>query len=154
MISTDTYDMLGGVNKTQSIVMVNGCFDILHRGHVEHLTHANYMGDRLVVALTNDAFVNKGPKRPVNTWADRAHVLLALHVVDDVIATNNAVDAIRLIKPTYFVKGIDYADGGSWTEAVEEACKETGTIIRFTDTPKRSVTDIIKTIYGLAVGNG
>ena len=126
------------------IVMVNGCFDILHRGHVEHLTHASYMGSKLIVALTNDAFVNKGPGRPINTWADRAYVLLALRVVDDVIATNNAMDAIRLLKPTYFVKGVDYASGGAWTEDVEKACRETGTIIRFTGTLKRSATDTIR----------
>ena len=146
----DTYDMLGGLNKRQSIVMVNGCFDILHRGHIEHLTHASYMGDKLIVALTNDAFVNKGPGRPINTWADRAHVLFALSVVDDVIATDNAMNAIRSIRPTYFVKGIDYASGGAWTEDVETACKEVGTIIRFTTTPKQSAADIIRKVNELA----
>lgn len=142
----DTYDLLSGAKPPMRTVMVNGCFDILHRGHIEHLTHASYMGDRLIVALTTDAFVMKGPGRPINTWVDRAHVLFALKVVDDVIATNTAMDAIRLIKPTYFVKGIDYADGGSWTEDVEAACRETGTIIRFTSTPKRSVADIIRRV--------
>jgi rfaE bifunctional protein nucleotidyltransferase chain/domain len=136
------------------IVLTNGCFDVLHRGHVEHLIHASYMGDRLIVSLTNDAFVNKGPGRPINTWADRAHVLFALRCVDDVIATDSAMDAIRLIKPDYFVKGIDYANGGKWTEDVEAACAEVGTVIRFTSTPKRSVDEIIRKSNELAARNG
>ena len=124
-------------------VMVNGCFDILHRGHIEHLVEARKLGDHLVVALTTDAFVNKGPGRPINTWADRASVLFALKIVDDVIATDSAIDAIRSVRPKYFVKGIDYADGKNWTEDVVAVCAETGTELRFTSTPKQSATEII-----------
>lgn len=136
------------------IVLCNGCFDVLHRGHVEHLTHASYMGDRLIVSLTTDAYVNKGPGRPINTWADRAHVLFALKVVDDVIATDSAMDAIRLIRPSYFVKGIDYSNGAQWREDVEAACAEVGTLIRFTTTPKRSVDEIIRKSTELAARHG
>ena len=140
----DTYDLLGGIKPMHEvIVLVNGCFDVLHRGHVEHLIEASYMGDHLIVALTNDAKVNKGPGRPINTWHDRAHVLFALRMVDDVIATDNSVDAIRLIRPQVFVKGIDYAGGHRFTEDVEAACKEVGATLRYTTSPKRSATDAI-----------
>ena len=126
------------------IVLCNGVFDILHTGHVDHLTEASYMGSHLIVALTNDAHVNKGPGRPINCWHDRAHVLFALRMVDDVIATDCAADAIRLIRPAIFCKGIDYVGGDRFTEDVEGACKETGTIIRYTTAPKRSATDAIR----------
>jgi rfaE bifunctional protein nucleotidyltransferase chain/domain len=146
----DTYDLLGGIGMKETIVMVNGVFDLLHAGHIDHLIEASYMGTHLIVSLTNDAFVNKGPGRPVNTWHDRAHVLFSLRMVDDVIATDTAMDAIRAIRPTYFVKGIDYASGGAWSEPVEEVCRETGTIIRFTTAPKRSATEIIRRVHELS----
>jgi D-beta-D-heptose 7-phosphate kinase/D-beta-D-heptose 1-phosphate adenosyltransferase len=127
-----------------STVMVNGCFDLIHRGHIEHLRQAASFGDKLIVALTEDKFVNKGPGRPINAWADRAYVLQALRCVDYVYPTQNASAAIRLHKPHIFVKGIDYADGGAWTEDVEKACRDAGAQLMFTTTPKKSATDIIR----------
>jgi rfaE bifunctional protein nucleotidyltransferase chain/domain len=132
------------------VILCNGVFDLLHRGHIEHLEQARTMGDRLIVALTEDDFVGKGPGRPINTWIDRAYVLEALRCVDLVLPTPNAAKAIRTIKPTVFVKGIDYAGGGAWTEDVEAACREVGAQLRFTNTPKQSATDIIKRAYELA----
>ena len=130
-------------------ILCNGVFDILHRGHVEHLKEARCMGARLIVALTTDPFVNKGPGRPMNEWLDRAYVLEALDCVDSVLPFNNAIEAIRSIRPTYFVKGIDYADGKRWTEDVVKACEEVGVMLRFTTAPKRSATDIIKRTMAL-----
>ncbi len=126
------------------IVLCNGCFDLLHAGHISHLRQAREMGDKLVVALTLDDRVNKGPGRPINTWYDRASILRELRCVDEVIPSSGAVSAIRALKPTYFVKGIDYADGDKWTEAVQLACEEVGTVIKFTDTPKQSAAEIIR----------
>jgi D-beta-D-heptose 7-phosphate kinase/D-beta-D-heptose 1-phosphate adenosyltransferase len=126
------------------IVLVNGCFDILHTGHVEHLREARAMGDKLIVALTIDGKVNKGPNRPINTWNDRSFLLRELRCVDEVIPTSSAINAIRHVKPAYFVKGIDYADGKHWTEDVVAACEEVGTLLRFTKAPKQSATEIIK----------
>ncbi len=132
------------------IVLCNGVFDILHRGHVEHLREAVGMGDRLIVALTNDQFVLKGPGRPVNTWADRAAVLDACRFVDRVYPTNNAMDAIRFVKPHIFCKGIDYAGGDRFTEDVLKACAEVGAEIRYTQAPKRSATEIIRRTMEIA----
>ena len=119
-------------------VMANGCFDLLHPGHIAHLRAARDMGELLIVSLTLDEHVGKGPGRPIYTWRDRAELLRELRCVDVVVPTKNAVDAIRLWRPDIFVKGIDYVNGG-WTEDVIAACKEVGAELRFTSTPKMSV---------------
>ena len=126
------------------VVLANGVFDILHFGHVRHLREAARMGDRLVVALTVDEAVNKGPGRPLYSWAMRAEVLSALRCVDAVIATSSAGAALRTVRPAVFVKGIDYAAGGRWTEDVEAACQEVGAELRFTRSPKQSATEVIR----------
>lgn len=123
------------------VVLANGCFDILHPGHVDHLRQARSMGDVLIVSLTSDDHVNK-PGRPIHTWEDRAKVLRELRSVSMVVRTDTAVDAILKIKPDIFVKGIDYANG-VFTEDIQGACKKTGTFLCFTNTPKRSVTELI-----------
>ena len=126
------------------IVLASGVFDILHAGHVSHLRQARDMGDKLVVAVTGDQHVNKGPGRPINDWYSRANVLRELRCVDDVVWTENSVGSILLLKPTIFVKGIDYAAGDRWTEDVEAACRKVGAKIAFTTTPKMSATEIIR----------
>ncbi len=126
------------------IVLANGVFDVIHVGHIEHLREAKRMGHALIVALTADDFVRKGPGRPLYCWQDRAKVLRAIRYVDDVFSTESAVAAIRLIKPGIFCKGIDYAGMDRWTEDIVAACREVGAEIRFTRAPKQSVTEIIK----------
>lgn len=120
------------------VVLANGCFDVLHVGHVRHLQEARDMGEWLIVSLTLDEHVNKGPGRPINTWADRALVLRGLRCVSAVIPTANAVNAIRTVKPAIFVKGIDYAGGDRFTEDVQRACLEVGAKLHYTTTPKQS----------------
>lgn len=132
------------------IVLANGCFDIIHIGHLQHLKEAREFGDWLVVSLTEDDRVKKGPGRPINKWNDRAAILRELRCVGEVIPTSSAMEAIRLVKPAFFVKGIDYANGGIWTEDVEATCKEVGAEIRFTKSPKQSVNDIIRRANELA----
>ena len=97
-----------------------------------------------MVSLTVDQAVNKGPGRPIYTWEERAKVLRALKFVDSVIPTRNAVEAIRMVRPDVFVKGIDYSNGDMWTEDVDAACKEVGAKLQFTTTQKKSATDAIK----------
>ena len=127
------------------IVMANGCFDLLHAGHVAHLKAARAMGDVLIVSLTVDECVNKGPGRPIYKWADRAALVRELRCVDNVVPTKNAVDAILTLCPDIFVKGIDYVNGG-WTEDVLSACKQVGAEIRFTSTPKLSASETIRKV--------
>ena len=94
------------------IVFTNGCFDILHKGHVTLLKKAKSMGDVLVVAINSDASVKKikGPKRPLNTARDRAIVLSALGAVDFVTVFNEPDPAriIRKLRPDVLVKGGDW----------------------------------------------
>jgi D-beta-D-heptose 7-phosphate kinase / D-beta-D-heptose 1-phosphate adenosyltransferase len=99
-------------NAGQRIVFTNGCFDVLHRGHVAYLSEAKAAGDVLVVAINSDESVRalKGPERPINSEADRAAVLNALECVDYVTVFNTDTPAplIRLVKPDLYVKGGDY----------------------------------------------
>ncbi|MBM4173523.1 MAG: D-glycero-beta-D-manno-heptose 1-phosphate adenylyltransferase [Ignavibacteria bacterium] len=96
----------------KSIVFTNGCFDILHRGHVAYLQSAKDMGDILIVGMNTDASVKrlKGNDRPVNTLEDRAFVLSALKSVDYVIPFDEDTPLILIqsIHPDILVKGGDY----------------------------------------------
>lgn len=98
--------------RQERVVFTNGCFDILHRGHVEYLDAARRLGDRLVVGLNGDASVRrlKGPGRPVNPFEDRALVLAGLEAVDAVVRFDEDTP-LRLIEsllPDVLVKGGDY----------------------------------------------
>jgi D-beta-D-heptose 7-phosphate kinase/D-beta-D-heptose 1-phosphate adenosyltransferase len=97
----------------ETIVMTNGCFDILHAGHVQYLAAARKLGDRLVVAVNDDASVKrlKGQTRPVNTLADRMAVLAALECVDWVVpfSEDTPERLICHVQPNLLVKGGDYA---------------------------------------------
>ena len=94
------------------IVFTNGCFDILHHGHISYLNRAKALGDVLIVGLNSDASVRalKGPRRPINPEGDRAAVLAALGCVDRVVLFEEATPArlIEAIRPDLFVKGGDY----------------------------------------------
>lgn len=94
------------------IVFTNGCFDLLHRGHIYYLSRAREMGDLLVVGLNSDASVSrlKGPGRPVNNQAARAEVLGALAFVDYIIIFNEEtpLELISRLDPHILVKGGDY----------------------------------------------
>ena len=96
----------------KKIVFTNGCFDIIHVGHVRYLTAAKNFGDVLIVGLNTDDSVRKlkGATRPINNQDDRAEVLLGLKAVDYVIffGENTAENLIAELKPTIYVKGGDY----------------------------------------------
>ena len=97
----------------KKIVFTNGCFDILHVGHVKYLQEAKSFGDVLIVGLNSDASVRrlKGPSRPVNPVEDRAYLLAALEAVDFVVPfeEDTPYELIRMIRPDVLVKGGDYA---------------------------------------------
>jgi D-beta-D-heptose 7-phosphate kinase/D-beta-D-heptose 1-phosphate adenosyltransferase len=97
-----------------TIVFTNGCFDLLHRGHVEYLAAARQLGDVLVVGLNSDASVRrlKGPDRPINPEGDRAAVLDALRAVDFVTIFEEDTPAalIEAVQPNVLVKGADYTE--------------------------------------------
>jgi D-beta-D-heptose 7-phosphate kinase / D-beta-D-heptose 1-phosphate adenosyltransferase len=99
-----------------SVGFTNGCFDIVHAGHVALLAAARAQCDRLVVALNTDAGVRrlKGPQRPVNALADRAAVIAAIEAVDAVLSFDEEtpIELIRRLKPDVLVKGADYTIDG------------------------------------------
>lgn len=94
------------------IVLCHGTFDLLHLGHIRHLEEAKRQGDRLVVSVTDDRFVAKGAGRPHFSTAERVEALKALACVDEVIVSEapDSIDVIDRIKPSVYVKGIDYKD--------------------------------------------
>ena len=98
--------------KGKRIVFTNGCFDILHVGHVDYLSKARSLGDILVVGLNSDSSVKqiKGKDRPVNKEPDRAKVLSALYFVDYVTSFSQATPEalIKILKPDVLVKGGDW----------------------------------------------
>lgn len=98
--------------KGERIVFTNGCFDLLHRGHVEYLAQAAGLGSKLIVGLNTDASVRrlKGDSRPVNNEHDRALLLASLLFVDTVTFFNSdtPLDLIHFIQPDVLVKGGDY----------------------------------------------
>ena len=128
----------------QKVVFTNGCFDILHAGHVSVLEFSRSKGDVLVVGLNSDASVRrlKGPMRPVNSQADRALVLAALESVSAVCVFNEDTpyNLIKLVRPDVLVKGGDYKP----TEIVgREFAKK---VVRFALLKGRSTTNIIKKV--------
>ena len=95
------------------VVLTNGVFDLLHRGHVTYLAQARALGGSLVVAVNTDASVRrlgKGSERPINTCEDRMAVLAALQAVDLVVAfdEDTALETVEIARPDIYVKGGDY----------------------------------------------
>lgn len=109
---TSIVDRLKG--KGKKIVFTNGCFDILHRGHVSYLDVAKSFGDVLILGLNSDDSVRrlKGDSRPINNQEDRGFILAALESVDYVVNfyEDTPYELIKLIKPDVLVKGADYED--------------------------------------------
>lgn len=97
-----------------SITFTNGCFDILHAGHIMYLKEAGALGDRLIVGLNSDSSVTrlKGPQRPIKGVEDRATVLSSLRMVDLVIVfdADTPIELIEKVNPDYLVKGGDYTE--------------------------------------------
>jgi rfaE bifunctional protein nucleotidyltransferase chain/domain len=101
-------------DNSESVVFTNGCFDILHRGHVEYLNQAKSLGKYLVIGLNSDSSVKKlkGEDRPVNNETDRAFVLSNLKCVDAVIIfdEDTPYDLINTVRPDFLVKGGDWKE--------------------------------------------
>jgi len=95
-------------------VFTNGCFDILHVGHIQYLEQSKNLGDRLIVGLNSDESVRrlKGPTRPVNSQDDRRRMLKALRCVDEVVIfdEDTPYELIRSLRPDIITKGGDYAE--------------------------------------------
>ena len=135
----------------KKIVFTNGCFDILHVGHVKYLEVAKSYGDVLILGLNADSSVRKlkGPTRPINTQDDRAYILASLESVDYVVIFEEETpyELIKLIKPNVLVKGGDYEG----KEVVGQDIADELKLVQFVD--GKSTTNTIKRIQNDAKCN-
>ncbi|MFH0827348.1 MAG: PfkB family carbohydrate kinase [Candidatus Omnitrophota bacterium] len=137
--------------KNKIIVLCHGVFDLLHPGHIKHFEAAKKEGDVLVVTLTKDEFVNKGPGRPIFNQILRAESIAAIGCVDFVAINDGptAVETIKRLKPHLYAKGSDYvrrkADITGMILEEEQAVKSVGGRIHFTDEVSFSSTALINT---------
>lgn len=99
-------------NENKKVVLAHGIFDLFHIGHVRHLENAKKNGDFLLVSISEDKYVNKGPGRPVFPAQMRAELLSALQIIDKIIINDGptAINVINQVKPDIYIKGVEYAD--------------------------------------------
>jgi len=136
--------------QNQKIVFTNGCFDILHLGHVKYLQKAKALGNKLIVGLNSNSSVTrlKGESRPINDEYDRAYLLASLEIVDFVVIFNvifnedTPYNLIKQVKPDILVKGADY----KYKEVVGSDIVKEVKLIEFVE--GRSTTNIIKKVSG------
>jgi rfaE bifunctional protein nucleotidyltransferase chain/domain len=136
------------------IVFTNGCFDILHRGHVEYITNAKKLGDILVLGLNSDNSLKKlkGTGRPYVSQNDRAYILSQLIAVDavSIYEEETPLNLLKLVKPDVLVKGGDYLlDEIVGKKEVEE---DGGTVIVIPLVKGRSTTGLIEKIKNIKSG--
>lgn len=97
---------------SKKIVFTNGCFDILHLGHVDYLSKASDLGDILILGVNSDASTSrlKGPNRPINNEEQRSILLASMHLVDAVVIFDDPtpLELIKMVRPDVLVKGSDY----------------------------------------------
>lgn len=137
----------------KKIVLCHGVFDLLHPGHIKHFESAKQKGDILVVTVTKDEYVNKGPGRPIFNQTLRAESVASIECIDYVAINEwpTAVEAIKKLKPNFYVKGEDYTDktddvtGKIYEE--EQAIKSVGGLLHFTHEVSFSSTSLINTYF-------
>jgi rfaE bifunctional protein kinase chain/domain/rfaE bifunctional protein nucleotidyltransferase chain/domain len=135
------------------VVLCHGCFDLLHIGHIRHFQEARQCGDHLMVTLSPDRYVDKGPYRPTFKEAYRAEGVASLGVVDYVAVNEwpTAVETLKLIRPDVYVKGSDFkssqADKTGKLQLEEEACAQVGARLHFTDDIIFSSTNLINRFF-------
>ncbi len=145
-------DTLKGILHTK-VALCHGIFDVLHEGHLNYLEEAKKLCPTLVVSVTPDQYVNKGPGRPHFNHFVRARMLASLETVDYVVINDEprATNVIKAIKPAYYVKGPDYRNknedvtGGILEE--EDAITSVGGKLAITNTPTQSSSELINKYF-------
>lgn len=139
--------------KGRKLVVTNGCFDLLHRGHVTYLESARAEGDALLVGVNADASVSelKGPQRPVNCESDRAAVLAALESVDGVciFTDRTALRLLTTVQPDIYAKGGDYTIDTINQEERRLVEKLGGKVVVLPVVPGKSTTALLEKISKL-----
>lgn len=133
----------------KKVVLCHGCFDLMHPGHIKYFQAARNMGDILVVTLTPDIYIDKGPGRPVFNQDLRAESIAALECVDYVAVNKwpTAEETLRLLRPDIYVKGQEFENLEDKTGKIQkeyEVLKEIGAQMRFTHEIVFSSTKLLK----------
>ena len=136
----------------KTIIHCHGCFDLMHPGHIKYFQAAKMMGDVLVVTISPDRFVDKGPGRPVFNEDVRAESIAALECVDYVAINKwpTAGKTLRLIRPNIYVKGQEFENMEDETGKIQkevEVIKEIGAEIRFTHEIVFSSTELLNQYF-------
>lgn len=138
---------------SNKIVLCHGCFDLMHPGHIKYFQASKKMGDILVVTLTPDEYVDKGPGRPVYNQNLRSESISALECVDYVAINKwpTAVETLRLLKPDIYVKGQEFEKLEDKTGKIQKEAdivREIGAELRFTHeivfSSTRLINDFLK----------
>jgi len=121
----------------KKVVLCHGCFDLMHPGHIKYFQAAKEMGDILIVTVTSDAYVDKGPGRPVFDQGLRVESIAALECVDYVAINKwpTAEETLKLLRPDIYVKGQEFENMDDKTGKLQKECKlakEIGVEIKFT----------------------
>lgn len=132
----------------KKLVFTNGCFDILHKGHVDYLNKARALGDAMIIAINTDQSVKriKGEKRPINSEEDRAYLLANLRCVDYVtfFGEDTPKEIISKIIPDYLVKGADWDVSKVVGKDIVES--HGGKVLTVELTPGKSTTGVIEKV--------
>ena len=139
-------------SQDKTIIHCHGCFDLMHPGHIKYFQAAKRMGDILVVTITPDRYVDKGPDRPVFPEMLRAESIAALECVDYVAINQwpTAVETLRLLKPHFYVKGQEFENLEDKTGKLQkeyEVVKEVGAEMRFTHEIVFSSTKLLRQYF-------
>jgi len=138
--------------KNKKINLAHGTFDFFHYGHLKHLKKAKKKGDILVVSLTADKFIKKGPGRPIYNEKNRAEIISSFEFVDFVVVVNSfsGVEVINLLKPDFYTKGIEYKNKSKdFTKKItleEKSIKNIGGKLFYTNEPTMSSSALINQI--------
>lgn len=150
-------EILESRRESNTVVHCHGVFDLLHIGHIRHLHWAKSNGDILVVSITQDEYVNKGPHRPVFSCQMRAEVVAALDVVDYVIVSNwpTAVNLLESLQPDIYVKDIEYKfkNDSRFTEELNAVEKYGGKVLFSTEDKNSSSNVLKKTTFNISTFN-
>jgi rfaE bifunctional protein nucleotidyltransferase chain/domain len=138
--------------KGNIIVLCHGCFDLMHPGHIKHFQSAKKMGHILVVTVTPDRYVDKGPERPVYSQELRAESIAALECVDftSVNKWPTAEETLRRLKPDIYVKGQEFEKGEDKTGKIQrelDVVTEIGCKMNFTHEIVFSSTELLKKYF-------
>lgn len=154
IVSTEELSRIREELGSKTVVMCHGVYDLLHYGHIEHLREAKSYGDILVVSVTSEPYVNKGPDRPYFDDRQRTEFLASLEFVDYVVLSNEptALTNIKAVRPNIYVKGQEFqsgTDGVTGHVAGEiEAVERLGGVVRYTQGEVYSSSKLLNNYFG------